>query len=103
VRLEIARQYADLLRAELETAAPAEFDRQYLAIEVYNQMQVLAMLRVFEGQASDDFARILRQATTAAEGHASECKQVAARLQGTPATPAAAKSESLSTGEIPGS
>ena len=67
VRLEIAEQYAGLLRAEMELTPPVEFDRHYLAIEVFNQMQIVAMLRVFEHQASADFARVLHVATVAAE------------------------------------
>jgi hypothetical protein len=84
VRLDIAQQYADLLRAELETATPGEFDRRYLAIEVFNQMQVLAMLRVFERQASTEFARIIHLATASAEALALEAHQVTERLHDRP-------------------
>jgi hypothetical protein len=77
VRLDIAEAYHEMLRAEMATLAPAEFDRHYLHTETVNQMQVLAMLRVFEQQASPEFARVLHQATLAAERHTVELKAVA--------------------------
>lgn len=76
VRLAIGQEYAQLLRAELEAALPEEFDRRYLSAESFNQMQVMAMLRVFEQQASSEFARIIHLATLAAESHSSEGRQV---------------------------
>jgi hypothetical protein len=90
VRLEIAQQFAHLLRAELETAPPGEFDRRYLTVEAFNQMQVLAMLRVFEQQASKEFGVIIHHATEAAEAHALEGRRLAERLrQQPPIQPAA--------------
>lgn len=86
VRLEIAEQYGGMLRAELASTPPAEFDRHYLAIEVFNQMQVMAMLRVFEQQASADFARILHVATAAAEAQFAEAHQVIEILKRLPQT-----------------
>ncbi|MEX2114707.1 MAG: hypothetical protein WD845_16060 [Pirellulales bacterium] len=76
VRLEIANRYTDLLRAELESSPPGDFDRRYIGIELYNQLQVLAMLRVFEEQASPDLARVIHLATTASEAHLLESRQV---------------------------
>ena len=87
LRLEIAEQYGDLLRAELTAAGSDNFDRRYLAVEVYNQMQVLAMLRVFEHQASQDLSRIIRLATTAAESNMLEGRQVSDLLRVTPPAP----------------
>ena len=87
LRLEIAEQYGDLLRAELTAAGSDSFDRRYLAVEVYNQMQVLAMLRVFEHQASQDLARIIRVATTAAESNVLESRQVSDLIRVTPPAP----------------
>jgi len=84
VRLEIADQYLHLLRAELETVPPDDYDRHYLGIETNNQMQMLAMLRVFEKQASPDFARIIRLATVATESHFAEARHVVERLQSVP-------------------
>ena len=86
VRLDIAEAYHEMLRAELAGIAPADFDRHYLHTETVNQMQVLAMLRVFEQQASAEFARVLHQATLAAERHTVELKAVAESLQPTDAT-----------------
>jgi hypothetical protein len=81
VRLGIAQEYAQLLRAELEAAPAEEFDRRYFSVERFNQMQVLAMLRVFEQQASPDFARIVHRAAVAAESHASEARQIVEQIK----------------------
>ena len=89
VRLDIAETYHQMLRAELAAVAPADFDRHYLHTETVNQMQVLAMLRVFEQQASPEFARVLHQATLAAERHTVELKAVAESAQRTDAPVAA--------------
>jgi hypothetical protein len=77
VRLDVAGEYADLLRSELESAESAEFDRAYSTLDVVNQMQVVALLRVFERQASDDFAAIIHRATSLAESHLGEARQLA--------------------------
>jgi hypothetical protein len=87
VRLAIAQEYARLLRAERDTALPEEFDRGYLSVEGFNQMQLVAMLRVFEQQASPEFARIIHLATVAAESHASEGRHVVEQLNRPPASP----------------
>ena len=81
VRLEIAGEYLQLLRAELSAAPPDGYDQRYLAIEAHNQMQVLAMLRVFEKQASPQFSRIIRPTTVAAESSVAEARQVSGQLQ----------------------
>ncbi len=103
VRLEIADEYAHLLRAELNTAPPDEYDRRYLGIEVHNQMQVLAMLRVFEKQASAPFSRITRSAAVAAESHAAEARQVMEQLQTAPQIPPAGPSQIVNASKTAGS
>jgi hypothetical protein len=80
IRLEIAGQYTDILRAQLQTGPPNDFDRHFMAVDVVNQMQAVAVLRVFERQASKDFARIIRMARTAAEDHLNKSRQLARRL-----------------------
>lgn len=87
VRLAIGQEYAQLLRVELETAPPEEFDRRYASVEGVNQMQVLATLRVFEQQASPGFAQIVHLATVVAESHASEGRQVIEQFKSLPLTP----------------
>ncbi len=89
VRLEIAQQYTDMLRAELELSPPGEFDRRYLGIEFYNQMQVLAMLRVFEEQASKEFAKLIHLATVATEGHLVNARAIFDQLKNTLPIPVA--------------
>ncbi|MGD9722876.1 MAG: hypothetical protein AB7O59_22190 [Pirellulales bacterium] len=83
VRLEIAQQYSALLRSELELSPPGEFDRRYAGMELFGQLQWLAMLRVFEAQASPDFGKLVHLATAASEHHLLESRQVAERLHGT--------------------
>ncbi len=84
VRLQIAEQYAELLRTELALAPPGEFDRSYLGIEVYSQMQWLSMLRVFGEQASADFAKVLAHATSHAETHVAAGRKMFRRLGTSP-------------------
>ncbi len=97
VRLEIASEYVDLLKTELELSPPGEFDRRYIAIEFYNQMQVLAMLRVFEEQASPDLARVIHLATMATEGNLLEARQVIAQMKSTLPLP---KEQVVNTAEV---
>ena len=97
VRLAIAQEYAQLLRGEFETARPEEFDRRYLSVECFNQMQVLAMLRVFEQQASPEFARIIHLATLAAELHSSEGRQVIEQFKSPPQAPPVSPGKVVST------
>ena len=80
VRLEVAEEYKGLLVAELSSLPSTEFDRKYVAIEIYNQMQVLSMLRVFERQASVEFGRAIHKAADAAEEYAGQVKEIAERL-----------------------
>ena len=46
-------------------------------------MEAIAILRVFEGQASDGFAKVINRARVAAETHLSEGKHLAAHFNGT--------------------
>ena len=98
VRLEIAQQYTDMLRAELELSPPGEFDRRYIGIEFYNQMQVLAMLRVFEEQASKEFATVIHLATVATEGHLVNARSIVDQLKNTLPIPVA-KEQVVNTAE----
>jgi predicted outer membrane protein len=97
VRLAIAQEYAQLLSAELETAPAEEFDLRYLSVEGFNQMQVLAMLRVFEQQASPEFARIIHLAAVGAEMHASEARQIVEQIKRPPQVPPALPGEVVNT------
>ena len=97
VRLAIAQEYAQLLRAELEAAPMEEFDRRYFSVEGFNQMQVLAMLRVFEQQASPEFARIIHLAAVAAESHTSEGRQLVEQIKWPPQVSPARPAEVVNT------
>jgi len=93
VRLDVAGEYADLLRSELESEESAEFDRAYSTLDVVNQMQVLALLRVFERQASEDFAAIIHRATTLAETQLDQARELAQDSDQSPVDPMVAVSQ----------
>ena len=65
-------------RTELAAKSSEEFDRHYLRYELANQMQMLAALRVFETQASADFALVIREAWTTAKEQLDHARQLLA-------------------------
>ena len=81
VRIQVASEYAGLLRAEFDEQSDSDFDRNYSAFDVVNQMQVVAVLRVFERQASDDFGALIGRAVAAAEGHLNEARILSLRME----------------------
>ena len=81
IRLEILQEYTQALRAELAIKSAGEFDRHYLSYELANQMQMLAALRVFESQASDDFALVINEAWTAAKVQLDHARQLLFQLE----------------------
>ena len=93
VRLDVAGEYADLLRSELESDESEEFDRAYSTLDVVNQMQVVALLRVFEREASEDFAAIIHRATTLAETQLNEARELAQDSDQPPVDPMVAVSQ----------
>ena len=62
IRVEILQEYAAMQRGELAATSAEEFDRHYVQCDLLNQMQVLATLKVFEHQASADFAQVIHRA-----------------------------------------
>ena len=62
IRVEILQEYAAMQRGELAAKSAEEFDLYYLQFDLLNQMQVLATLKVFEHQASADFAEVIHRA-----------------------------------------
>jgi hypothetical protein len=84
IRLEILQEYAQTLRGELSAKSAEEFDRVYLRFELANQMQMLAALRVFENQASDDFALVIHEAWTAAKDELLHARQLLLQLETAP-------------------
>jgi paraquat-inducible protein B len=93
IRLEMQQEYAAMVRAELNAQPAAEFDRHFLRAEVLHQMQVVATLRVFEGQASEDFAKVIAEAGVVAGEELAAAKKLLQQVESTPAVvalPAAA-------------
>ncbi|REK15716.1 MAG: hypothetical protein DWQ37_07805 [Planctomycetota bacterium] len=98
VRLEIVQEYGDLLRVELSGKAPQEFDRAYLRTHLVDQMQLMAALKVFEGQASADFAKVIRRARAEVQDHVERAKTLLINLEDAPLVGvAAAKPEVTKT------
>jgi hypothetical protein len=90
IRLEILQAYEDLIRAELNAADSADFDRQFLRHHLQHQMQMLAMLDVFESQASADFAAVIANQALVARQHLEGCRRLLAELDGRTAASAPA-------------
>ena len=84
IRLEILQEYTDLVQAELASKSGDEFDKHYLRNELLHQMQMLAMLQVFESQASADFAGVIHEAAVAAQDHLSKSRQTLMQLETLP-------------------
>lgn len=90
IRLEILQEYQELMDAELNTASSSEFDRQFLRHDLLHQMQMLAMLEVFEAQASADFAGVIAAQAIAARQHLDGCRQALSDLNAQPLAGASA-------------
>lgn len=81
IRLEIVQEYADMLQCELAGGSPLEFDRRYLRCHVLDQMQLLAALKVFESQASADFAQVIHQAWSDGQEYLGRAKLLLSQLE----------------------
>jgi predicted outer membrane protein len=84
IRLEILQQYTDLVQADLDAKSGEEFDKHYLRGELLHQMQLLAMLQVFESQASPDFGAVIHGAVVAAQDHLNKSRQTLAQMETLP-------------------
>jgi hypothetical protein len=93
IRLEILQEYAELQRCELAARNSNDFDRTFLRCDILNQMQMLATLKVFEGQASRDFAQVIHRAGSTTKDHLERARGVLERFEAaalaasTPAAP----------------
>jgi hypothetical protein len=84
IRVEILQQYADLIAQQLAARSDVEFDRHFLRNDLLHQMQMLAMLQVFAGQASADFAEVIHAAAVLAEEQLATSRQVLLQVEATP-------------------
>ncbi len=66
IKLEMGQEYMDSLQTDLVSNHDCGIDLRYLTIDTLNQMQTLATLKVFEGQASPEFAKVIHQARSQA-------------------------------------
>lgn len=92
IRMEILEAYLAEVQAGLASKTADEFDRHFLRGDVLHQMQLLAMLEVFERQSSADFAGVISREIDAAREHLALSRQTLLQLETTPlaATPTAA-------------
>lgn len=86
IRVEHLQEFARLLRRELEAKQAAEFDRHFLRMDVLNQMQMQALLKVFEGQASSDFAAVIHEVLEGGQSHLDRSRQLLLQLEAVPLT-----------------
>jgi hypothetical protein len=98
VRLEILQQCETIVQGELAGKSAAEFDRCFLRNDVLRQLQMLATLKVFEAQASGDFAQVIHEAWLTARQHYDHAKGLLVQLETEPLAGAAAPSVPLVEG-----
>jgi hypothetical protein len=84
IRVEILQEYAAMQRDELAAKSGEQFDRNYLQRDLLNQMQVLATLRVFEHQASADFAQVIHRTWARAHEQFELANQLLLQLETAP-------------------
>jgi predicted outer membrane protein len=84
IRVEILQQYAAMQHGELAAMSAEKFDLHYLRCDLINQMQTLAMLQVFEHQASADFAQVIHRAWAHAYEQFESAKQLLVQLEPAP-------------------
>ncbi len=84
IRLEILEEYLANVQSGLQTQSANEFDRHFLRGDILHQMQLLAMLEVFERQASNDFAAVIKQEIDAASEHLTHSRQTLSQLETAP-------------------
>jgi len=84
IRVEILQDYAAMQRAELAAKSADQFDLHYLRCDLLNQMQTLAMLRVFEHQASADFAQVIHRAWASAHEQFESANRLLLQLETPP-------------------
>jgi hypothetical protein len=84
IRMEILEGYLADVQSGLAARSVDEFDQQFLHGDVLHQMQLLAMLEVFERQASADFAGVIHREAEAAREHLALSRQLLVQLETAP-------------------
>lgn len=84
IRMEILESYLAEVQSGLASKTAGEFDCHFLRGDVLHQMQLLAMLEVFERQASADFAGVIKQEIEAAREHLGRSRQTLVQLETAP-------------------
>jgi hypothetical protein len=84
VRLEILQETDALLWAQLNGKTSDDFDRQYLQNEVLRQMTLVSTLKVFQGQASDDFAQVIERVHGQMKKHCEQAQTLLLQMETAP-------------------
>jgi hypothetical protein len=84
VRLEILQEYDTALRCELVGKDAGEFDRHFLRSDMLRQLQLLATLKVFQSQASPDFAQVIHKLWSTANEQYALAKGLLLQLETAP-------------------
>jgi predicted outer membrane protein len=88
IKLEVVRECAGLLQAELQSLPADEFDRNYLRAHVLRQIQMLGTLKALERHASPGYASTLAEATNMVRQGLDQAKTIGARLEAAMPKPA---------------
>jgi len=84
VRMEILDQYSQMVCAELEAKQAEAYDRHYLQADLLHQMQMLATLDVFAGQASADFADVINETAAAGRKQLADARRLWIEMEAIP-------------------
>jgi predicted outer membrane protein len=81
IKLEVVREGASYLQAELQSLPADEFDRNYLRAHILRQIQMLGTLKALERYASPGYANTLAEATKVVQHGLEQAKTTLASLE----------------------
>ena len=81
IKLEVVRESASFLQAELQSLPADEFDRNYLRAHILRQIQMLGTLKALERHASPGYASTLAEATKVVQHGLEQAKTTLASLE----------------------
>jgi hypothetical protein len=81
IKLEVVRETASFLQAELQSLPADEFDRSYLRAHILRQIQMLGTLKALERHASPGYASTLAEATKVVQHGLEQAKTTLASLE----------------------
>ena len=81
IKLEVVREGASFLQAELQSLPADEFDQNYLRAHILRQIQMLGTLKALKRHASPDYASTLAEATKVVQHGLEQAKATLASLE----------------------